>query len=344
MADALIGSILKKVAAGHSLDEDEMCAAIATMTEGGATPPQMAAFLMALAVRGETVSEISGAARLLREKMTPLPSNTGLDAIDIVGTGGDGHATYNVSTCSAFVAAGAGLKVAKHGNRSVSSRSGASDVLTALGVNVDAPLDVVARALDDVGIAFLWAPKHHAAMKTWAPIRAELGVRTVFNLLGPLCNPAGVKRHVIGVFDRRWVEPIADVLKTLGSTHAWVVHGHDGMDELTTTGPTFVAELRNGDISAFEVSPNDAGLKTASLADLKGGDAQENAAALRDVLSGKPSAYRDIVCLNAAAALVVHDRAANLSDGVKRAELSIDSGRAEKTLEDLIAITNAKST
>lgn len=340
MSDAVIATVLKKVAAGESLGEDEMVAAIAAMTEGGATPPQMAAFLMGLAVRGETVAEISGAARLLREKMTPLATSDTLDPIDIVGTGGDGHATYNVSTCAAFVAAGAGLKVAKHGNRSVSSRSGASDVLTALGVNVDAPLDVVARALDEIGIAFLWAPKHHAAMKTWAPIRAELGVRTVFNLLGPLCNPAGVKRHVIGVFDSRWVEPIADVLKALGSTHAWVVHGHDGMDELTTTGPTSVAELRNGDISVFEVTPEDAGLKRATLADLKGGDATENAVALREVLAGKPSAYRDIVCLNAAAALVVHDRAANLSDGVKRAETSIDSGRALKTLEGLIAITN----
>lgn len=317
-----------------------MRAAIATMTDGDATAPQMAAFLMGLAVRGETVDEISGAAALLREKMTPLDVDTGIDTIDIVGTGGDGHATYNVSTCAAFVAAGAGLKVAKHGNRSVSSRSGASDVLTALGVNVDAPLDVVARALSDIGVAFLWAPKHHPAMKTWAPIRAELGVRTVFNLLGPLCNPAGVKRHVIGVFDRKWVEPVADVLKALGSTHAWVVHGHDGMDELTTTGPTSVAELRNGDISVFDVNPQDAGLATAQLADLKGGDAAENAAALRDVLAGKPSAYRDIVCLNAAAALVVNDRAANLSDGVKRAATAIDSGRAEKALDDLIALTS----
>lgn len=342
MADSLIASILKKVAAGTPLEEDEMCTAIATMTDGNATPPQMAAFLMGLAVRGETVFEISGAARLLRQKMTPLQIAPDLDPIDIVGTGGDGHATYNVSTCAAFVAAGAGLKVAKHGNRSVSSRSGASDVLTALGVNVDAPLEVVARAVDETGIAFLWAPKHHPAMKTWAPIRAELGVRTVFNLLGPLCNPAGVKRHVIGVFDQHWVEPVAGVLKALGSTHAWVVHGHDGMDELTTTGPTSVAELRNGNISVFDVSPEDAGLQRAALEDLKGGDAQENAAALRDVLAGKTSAYRDIVCLNTAAALVVHDRAANLADGVKRAETSIDSGRAQKALDSLIAVTNGK--
>lgn len=338
MTDPVIQTALKKVASGKSLEEDEIQSAIATMTEGGASPAQMAAFLMGLAVRGESVAEISGAAGLLRAKMTPL--ETTVEAIDIVGTGGDGHATYNVSTCAAFVAAGAGLKVAKHGNRSVSSRSGASDVLTALGVNVDAPLNVVARALDDIGIAFLWAPKHHPAMKAWAPIRTELGVRTIFNLLGPLCNPAGVKRHVIGVFDRKWVEPLAHVLKSLGSTSAWVVHGHDGMDELTTTGPTAVAELRDGNISLFDIDPEDAGLKKAQLADLKGGDAEENAAALRDVLAGNESPYRDIVCLNAAAALVVNDRAANLSDGILRAQKAIDSGKAGQCLDQLIALTS----
>lgn len=339
MSDATVAALLKKAAAKQPLNEDEMQNAISVMTDGGASQAQMAAFLMALAVRGETVAEISGAARLLRAKMTPLA--TKLDATDIVGTGGDGHATYNVSTCAAFVAAGAGITVAKHGNRSVSSRSGASDVLTALGVNVDAPLDVVARALDEIGIAFLWAPKHHPAMKTWAPVRAELGVRTVFNLLGPICNPANVKRHVIGVFDRKWVEPVAEVLKSLGSTHAWVVHGRDGMDELTTTGPTAVAELRDGAISVFDVHPDDAGLEPVQLADLRGGDAAENAKALRNVLSGAPCPYRDIVCLNAAAALVVNDRAANLADGVKRAGRVIDSGKAEKALDDLIKITNA---
>ena len=339
MSDASIALILKKVASGAHLQDHEMRNAIAVMTDGGASPAQMAAFLMGLCVRGETVAEISGAASLLREKMTPL--NTTVDAIDIVGTGGDGHATYNISTCAAFVAAGAGLKVAKHGNRSVSSRSGASDVLSAVGVNVDASLDVVASALEDIGIAFLWAPKHHPAMKAWAPIRAELGVRTVFNLLGPLCNPANVKRHVIGVFDKRWVEPVAEVLKSLGSTSAWVVHGHDGMDELTTTGATTVAELRNGAITVFEVRPEDAGLNPATLADLKGGDAEENAKALRAVLSGDAGPYRDIVALNAASALVVSDRAANLTDGVKRAEAAIDSGRAQKALDDLIAKTKS---
>lgn len=337
MSASTIAPILKTVASGEALTEDDMRRAISEMTDGAASPAQMAAFLMGLAVRGETVSEIAGAARLLREKMTPL--DTTEDAIDIVGTGGDGHQTYNVSTCAAFVAAGAGLKVAKHGNRSVSSRSGASDVLTALGVNVDAPLDVVRTALSKIGVAFLWAPKHHPAMKTWAPIRAELGVRTVFNLLGPLCNPAGVKRHVIGVFDKQWVEPVADVLKSLGSTHAWVVHGMDGMDELTTTSRTTVAELRDGTVTVFDVAPEDAGLAPATLGDLKGGDAEENAKALRAVLAGEQSAYRDIVCLNAAAALVISDRAANLADGVKRAETAIDTGRAAKALDDLIAIT-----
>ena len=339
MADTKIAAILKKVASGSALEDHEMHDAIALMTDGAASPAQMAAFLMGLSVRGETVGEISGAAALLREKMTPLP--TSIEAVDIVGTGGDGHATYNISTCAAFVAAGAGLKVAKHGNRSVSSLSGASDVLSALGVNIDAPLDIVARALDEIGVAFMWAPKHHPAMKTWAPIRAELGVRTVFNLLGPLCNPAGVKRHVVGVFDQRWVEPMAEVLKALGSTHAWVVHGHDGLDELTTTRSTAVAELRDGDITVFDVRPEDAGLATARLEDLKGGDADFNAKALRAVVAGNAGAYRDIVVLNAAAALVVCDKAANLTDGVERAQAAIDSGRAQQALDDLIALTNA---
>lgn len=338
MADDNLASLLKKVIAGQALTRDETRNALATMTDGGATPTQMGAFLAALAARGETVAEISGAAALLREKMTPI--DIGDDALDIVGTGGDGHATYNVSTCAAFVIAGTGIKVAKHGNRAVSSRSGASDVLTALGVNVEASFDVLTKAATEAGVAFLWAPRHHPAMKTWGPIRAELGARTLFNLLGPLCNPAGVKHHVIGVFARHWVEPIADVLKSLGAVSAWVVHGHDGMDELTTTGPTHVAELRDGNVSVFDVTPEDAGLKNARLADLKGGDAEHNAKALRAVLSGTPGPYRDIVCLNAAAALVVHNRAANLADGVRRAESAIDSGRAQTALDKLIAITN----
>lgn len=333
--------LIQKIAAGQSLDETEIEAALAAMTAGEATPAQMGAFLMGLRVRGETVPEITGAARLMRSKMLSVAAPP--DAIDIVGTGGDGHATFNVSTCAAFVAAGAGLHVAKHGNRSVSSLSGASDVLAALGVKLDPGAQAIERAIREAGVGFLWAPVHHPAMKVWAPIRAELGVRTIFNLLGPLCNPANVKRQVVGVFARSWVEPVAEVLQNLGSEHAWVVHGADGLDELTTTGATTVAELKDGDITIFEVLPEDAGLTRANLSDLKGGDASVNAAALRGVLAGKPGPYRDIVLLNAAAALIVGGRAANLADGVVRASTAIESGSAQRALDTLVAITGQAS-
>lgn len=340
MSEQALKPIFKRLAAGHPLSEDDMRLAVGMMTEGKATPAQMGAFLMGLAVRGETVEEISAVAALLRQRMTAVEAPGG--AVDIVGTGGDGHATYNISTCAAIVAAGAGLKVAKHGNRSVSSLSGASDVLTALGVNVDCDLATVEQAFRETGLCFMWAPKHHSAMKAWGPIRAELGVRTIFNLIGPLCNPANVRHHVIGVYDKRWVEPVADVLKRLQSKCAWVVHGHDGLDELSTTGPTMVAELRDGDVSVFEVMPEDAGLGRVSLADLKGGDAGANAKALQAVLEGGPGPYRDSVLLNAAAALVVCDKAANLADGVKKAAAAIDNGNAKAVLDGLIRVTNAK--
>jgi anthranilate phosphoribosyltransferase len=264
-------------------------------------------------------------------------------AVDIVGTGGDGLKTYNVSTCAAFVAAGAGLTVAKHGNRSVSSLSGASDVLTALGVKIDLNPAQITSVIDQAGVGFLWAPMHHPAMKVWAPIRAELGLRTLFNLMGPICNPANVDRQVVGVFAAEWVEPIAQVLGKLGSRHAWVVHGRDGLDELSTTGPTLVAELKGGAVSTFEVSPEDAGIPRASLADLKGGDAAANAAALRAVLGGAKGAYRDIVLLNAGAALVVGGKAADLRDGVALAAASIDGGAARGALERLISASNTVS-
>lgn len=331
--------VLASVAAGEALTEGDMREALELMTEGRATPVQMGAFLMALRVRGESVSEITGAARLLRSKMLRVKAPD--VAIDIVGTGGDGHNTYNVSTCATFVAAGAGLKVAKHGNRSVSSLSGASDVLQALGVKLDVAPEAITREIDEAGVGFLWAPLHHPAMKVWAPIRAELGVRTLFNLLGPLCNPAGVKRQVLGVFGRGWVEPMAHVLKNLGSEHAWVVHGADGLDELSTTGPTFVAELKEGEVRTFEVTPEDARLARASLADLRGGDAKVNARALLDVLDRKPGPYRDIVLLNAAAALVVGGKAARLIEGVALAARSIDSGAARSALDRLVSVSNA---
>lgn len=339
MTAALLKPIMAKLADGKGLTEREIAEALDAMVSGAATPAQMGAFLMGLRVRGETVDEITGAARFLRAKMRPAaaPEN----AIDIVGTGGDGHATYNVSTCAAFVAAGAGAHVAKHGNRSVSSLSGASDVLAALGVNLDVSPETAARAVREAGVGFLWAPLHHPAMKAFASVRAELGVRTLFNLLGPLVNPAGVKRQVLGVYDRRLVEPIAEVLLKLGSVHALVVHGHDGLDELSTTGPTTVAELNDRDITLYEVLPEDAGLGRSTLADLKGGDAEANAAALRDVLAGKPGAYRDIVLLNAAAALIVAGKVASLADGVDLAARAIDSGAAARALERLIAISKA---
>ena len=330
--------LMTRVADGDSLSDAEMQDALDLLMSGVAPPVAMGAFLMALRVRGETVDEITGAAKFLRARMTTVDAPPG--AVDIVGTGGDSHGTYNVSTAATFVAAGAGTIVAKHGNRAVTSLSGASDVLAALGVKLDVPPVAVSRAISDSGVGFLWAPLYHPAMKTWAPIRADLGLRTLFNLLGPLCNPAGVTRQVLGVYDRKLVEPIAEVLKNLGSEHAWVVHGADGMDELTTTGATTVAELHGGNISVFDVTPEDAGLPRADIAALKGGDAATNASALRNLLQGETGAYRDIVVLNAAAALIVAGKARGLEDGVARAQTSIDSGRAAAALDRLVAVTN----
>jgi anthranilate phosphoribosyltransferase len=331
--------VIAKLAAGETLSSEAMAAALEQLSTGDSPPAQMAAFLMGLRVRGETLDELTGAARFLRSHMLAVEAPEG--AIDIVGTGGDGHATYNVSTCAAFVAAGAGLHVAKHGNRSVSSLSGASDVLAALGVKLEISPATISQAIKTAGVGFLWAPLHHPAMKVWAPIRADLGIRTLFNLMGPISNPAGVKRQVVGVFDERWIEPIAGVLRNVGSEHAWVVHGADGLDELSTTGPTSVAELKAGTIRTFEVTPEEAGLSRSTLAALKGGDAKVNASALRDVLTGKPGPYRDIVLLNAAAALIVGGKTATLADGVKAATQSIETGKAARALETLIRISNS---
>jgi anthranilate phosphoribosyltransferase len=330
--------LLSRVAGGETLSDSEMHAALDLLMSGVAPPVAMGAFLMALRVRGETAEEITGAAKFLRARMTSVDAPPG--SVDIVGTGGDSHGTYNVSTAATFVAAGAGVTVAKHGNRAVTSLSGASDVLAALGVKLDVPPVAVTRAINEAGVGFLWAPLYHPAMRTWAPIRADLGVRTLFNLLGPLCNPAGVTRQVLGVYDRKLIEPIAQVLKNLGSVHAWVVHGADGMDELTTTGITTVAELHGGDVTVFDVTPEDAGLVRADIAALKGGDAAHNARALRDLLHGEAGAYRDIVVLNAAAALIVAGKASGLEDGVTKAQSSIDSGRAAQALDRLVAVTN----
>jgi anthranilate phosphoribosyltransferase len=294
---------------------------------------------MALRVRGETVYEIAGAVRTMRSKMLAVEAPPG--AIDVVGTGGDQSGSFNISTCAAFIAAGAGVTVAKHGNRALSSRCGAADVLAALGVRIDLAPEAISRCIREAGIGFMFAPLHHPAMKHVGPTRVELGTRTIFNLLGPLSNPARVNRQMVGVFSRRWVEPIAHVLKNLGSERAIVVHGSDGLDEITTAGPTSVASLENGQIRTFEITPEDFGFTKVLPNTLKGGNAQENASALLDVLKGVKGPFRDVATLNAAAALVVAERASDLKEGIRLATRSIDSGEAEGKLDRLIAISNA---
>lgn len=334
---ALIG----KVATGASLTRAESATAFDRMMSGEATPSQMGALLMALRVRGETVDEITGAVTTMRAKM--LKVDAPADAIDVVGTGGDASGSFNISTCAAFIVAGAGVPVAKHGNRALSSKSGAADVLGALGVKIDLDATQVGRCIRDAGIGFMFAPAHHPAMKNVGPTRVELGTRTIFNLLGPLSNPAGVKRQMVGTFSRHWIEPMAQVLKNLGSEAAWVVHGSDGLDEITTCGPTNVAVLENGSVRTFDIKPEDAGLKRSAPEALRGGDAQDNARALLDVLKGKKSALRDVAAFNAAAALIVAGRAKELKEGLSIAEQSIDSGEAEGRLDRLIAVSNAKA-
>lgn len=332
-------SIIGKVATGASLSRDEAAAAFDAMMSGEATPSQMGGLLMALRVRGETVDEITGAVAAMRSKMLTVTAPP--DAVDIVGTGGDGSGSVNVSTCAAFIVSGAGLPVAKHGNRALSSRSGAADVLASLGVKIDLRPDQVGRCVRECGIGFMFAPAHHPAMKNVGPTRVELATRTIFNLLGPLSNPAGVKRQMVGVFSRQWVQPLAQVLKNLGSESAWVVHGSDGLDEITLTGPTFVSALHNGEIRNFEVTPGDAGLPHCEAGALKGGDADANAIALQSVLDGKPSPYRDVALMNAAAALVVAGRAKDLKEGVAIGARSIDSGAANAKLKHLVTISNS---
>jgi len=331
-------TLLSYVASGGQLSEDQSATAFDIMMSGDATPSQMGGFLMALRVRGETVAEIAGAVRTMRAKMLPIEAPAG--AIDTCGTGGDAKGTLNISTGAQFVVAGCGVPVAKHGNRALSSKTGAADVLAALGVNIEADLKLVERALTEAGTCFLMAPRHHSAMRHVAPTRVELGTRTIFNLLGPLSNPAGVKRQLIGVFAKEWVEPLAQVLKSLGHECAWVVHGADGLDELSTTGPSTVAELKDGEIRVFEVAPQDAGLPQARLQDLLGGDQETNAAALRALLGGESGPYRDIVLYTAAAALLVADEVSDLKQGVEMAAKAIASGKAKAVLDRLVAITN----
>ena len=322
-------ALIAKVATGASLTRAEARTAFDVMMSGSATPAQIGGFLMALRVRGETVDEITGAVEVMREKMLR------------VGTGGDGSGSWNVSTASAFVTAACGVPVAKHGNRALSSKSGAADVLMALGVKIDVWPDKIAECIRETGVGFMFAPAHHAAMKHVGPARVELGTRTAFNLLGPLSNPAGVKRQMTGVFARAWVEPIVHSLAALGAEAAWVVNGSDGLDEITVTGETHVAELKDGRISTFVVTPESVGLTRHPGEALKGGDAAHNAAALRTMLGGAPGAYRDIVLMNAGAALVVADKASTLLEGVERAARAIDDGSARARLDALILVSNA---
>ena len=333
-----IRALIAHVAGGNSLSVEQAERAFDIMMAGEATPAQMGGLLMALRVRGETVDEITGGAKAMRARAETIDAPEG--AIDTCGTGGDAKGTFNVSTGAAIVAAACGVPVAKHGNRALSSKSGSADVLTSLGVNIDAEMALVKHSLWKANIGFLMAPRHHGAMRHVAPTRVELGTRTIFNLLGPLSNPAGAKRQLIGVFDGIWAEPMAEVLRNLGSERVWVVHGSDGTDELTTTGSSDVVELCDGELRRFEVTPEEAGLTRASLEAIKGGDGDENARTMAAVLDGAPGPIRDIVLLNSAAALIVAGRVENLRDGVTVAAKAVDMGAARATLNELVAISN----
>ncbi|MEL6436160.1 MAG: anthranilate phosphoribosyltransferase [Pseudomonadota bacterium] len=328
---------IAKVADGTALSRHEASDAFNVLMSGDATPSQIAGFLMALRVRGETVDEIAGAVSVMRAKMTPVSAPD--HAIDIVGTGGDNSGTYNISTAAALIAAGAGATIAKHGNRSLSSKSGAADCLAALGINIEIGPETISKCINDARLGFMFAPMHHAAMRHVGPSRVELGTRTIFNLLGPLSNPAGVKRQVVGVFAPQWLEPLAEVLGALGSEHVMVVHG-SGLDEFTTAGETQVAEWSDGALRTYSVAPKDVGLARVSLNDLRGGAPEENAAALRAVLDGQPSAYRDVACLNAAAGLQVAGLADTLANGIDQARKAIDTGAAKSVLDTVVRVSN----
>src|ERR1700733_14831294 len=325
--------LIAKIASGASLTRGEAERAFDMLLCGEVTPAQMGGFLLGLRVRGETIEEITGAVTAMRRKMLHVTAPEG--AIDIVGTGGDGSGSYNVSTLAALIVAACGVPVAKHGNRALSSKSGAADVLTALGVKVGITPEAIQRCVIEAGVGFMMATTHHASMRHVGAARVELGTRTIFNLLGPLSNPAGAKRQLIGVFSSGWLQPMAEVLRNLGSERVWIVHGGDGLDEMKKRAPTRIVELKNGEIRAFEVTPEDVGLARADPAALKGGDAAHNAAALRAVLEGERGPHRDIAVFNAAGALVVAERARDLADGVQRAQRALDAGAARETLDRL---------
>ena len=336
MAD--LKATIGKIAGGETLSQDEAREAFDVIMSGDASPTHIAAFLTGLRIRGETVDEIAGAVATMRAKMAPVDAPA--DAIDVVGTGGDASGSYNISTAAAFVVAGAGVPVAKHGNRALTSKSGAADTLAALGVDIELTPDRIGRCIREAGIGFMFAPAHHAAMKHVGPVRAELGFRTIFNLIGPLSNPASVKRYLLGVYSPDWVEPLADVLGSLGAERAWVVHGAGGLDEVSPAGETKVASLENGTVTIFTIRPEDAGLSPSPAEAIKGGDAAHNAEALRALLDGARGAYRDTVLLNAGAALIVAGLATDIAEGAAFAAETIDSGKAKQRLDDLVAISN----
>lgn len=331
---------IKKIIDNQPLTAEEMTQAMRTLMTGQATPAQIGGFLVGLRMRGETVTEISAAAGVMRELSTHVEvSNDHL--VDTCGTGGDSSGTFNISTASTFVVAAAGGRVAKHGNRSVSSKSGSADVLEAAGVNLNITPEQVAKCINEVGVGFLFAQLHHSAMKHAIGPRRELGTRTIFNLLGPLTNPAGAPNQVLGVFSKQWVRPMAEVLQTLGSNHVMVVHAEDGLDEISIASPTFVAELKDGEIREYTISPEDFGLKTASLDDIRVATAEESLTMVKDVLSGQQGTARDIVCLNSGAAIYVAGLADSHADGVNKAQQAIDSGAAAQRLQQLIDLTNS---
>ena len=336
----MIQGVIQQLIDGQDLDRGAARGTMDQIMSGGATDAQIGAFLIALRCKGETVDEIAGFAEAMREKATPIGGGRE-PMIDTCGTGGDGSGTFNISTAVAFVAAGAGLCVAKHGNRAMSSKCGSADVLAALGVDVEASAEKVATCLDEVGIGFLFAPKLHGAMKHAIGPRKEIGTRTVFNILGPLTNPAGARRQLIGVFAAELTERMAAVLRALGSERALVVHGSDGLDELTLTGPSQVTELRDGELETYEVAPGDFGYDVVDGSALEGGDATENARILTDVLKGIAGAPRDVVVMNAAAAIVAGGLADRLQDGAARAEAAIESGKALAALENLKRVSNS---
>lgn len=338
MSENVMQDILALLADGKNLPYDTAVRAFQVIMNGGATPAQMGAFLIALRIKGESVEEIAAGAYAMRVKAKSFKAPTG--AIDTCGTGGDARGTFNISTAVAFVLAACGLPVVKHGNRSVSSQSGSADVLTMLGVKVDAEVPVLEKCLKDAGICFLMAPKFHTAMRHVAPVRQELAMRTIFNLLGPLSNPAAPDYQLLGVYSDTLLEPMANALRTLGAKAAWVVHGSDGLDELSLSGPSQVVELKDGQTRRFEVTPEEAGLKRAPLDAIRGKTPEVNASALLDALSGVESAYRDAVLLNAAAGLIIAGKVSDLTAGVALAKEAIDSGRAHGLIRKLVDTSN----